>query len=250
MPNQNQNILHHIEDFRRVLAAYEPSPETKQTLAETSVVLLVGPTAAGRNTLINILVGTGRYHYIVSDTTRLPRVNNGVPEQDGVEYWFKSEDEFLSGLEQGAYLEAAIIHNQQVSGISVAELAQASRDGKIALSEIEPDGAAHIHSYTPGKLFVFLLPPSFDVWMERIHGRGEMTHEELVRRLTSAQEEIATALAADYYQFVVNNEVHEAATAVDELANGRSPDMAKQARGRDHAEQLLVDVQLYLESIV
>ncbi len=250
MPNQNkqQVLLRNLEKFRELLADYQPSAETKAILERTPLILMVGPTASGRNTLINILVETGRYHYIVSDTTRAPRTNNGVPETDGREYWFKSEEAFLQGIADGAYLEAAVIHNQQVSGISVAELSEAADEGKIAIDEIEPVGAAHIHGLTPDKLFVFLLPPSFDVWMQRIRDRGDMNEDELIRRLTSAQEEIQVALNAEYYQFVINNEVHEAAHAVDELANGRLPDADKQTKGREHAVGLLKEVEQHLSA--
>lgn len=242
----SQNKLNHLEAFRAVLDGYRPSDESLALLRDIPFVLLVGPTAAGRNTLINLLVGTGRYHYTVSDTTRQPRANNGVMEQNGVEYWFKSEDEFLQGLQQGAYLEAAVIHNQQVSGISIAELERARESGKIAIDEIEVVGAEVVHGYKADALFVFLLPPTFEVWMQRLRGRGAMEEDEVRRRLASARDEISAALEADYYQFVINNEIHEAAVAVDELANGRPVDDEKQQRGRDHAEQLLVDVQLYL----
>lgn len=242
------NRLERLDEFEAVLKDYRPSPESIELLKDIPFVLLVGPTAAGRNTLINILVDTGRYHYNVSDTTRQPRTNNGVMERDGVEYWFKTEEEFLSGLRAGAYLEGAIIHAQQVSGMSVAELQRAHNSGKIAINEIEVDGAAHIQAYKPDALFVFLLPPTFDIWMERLRGRGEMDEAEVRRRLDSSLDEISTGLKQDFYQFVVNNEIHEAAMAVDELANGRPVDRDKQAHGRDHAEQLLIDIRLYLES--
>lgn len=238
--------LKRLDEFRDILNHYRPSRENVEVLRSTPLVLLVGPTAAGRNTLINLLVETGRYHYIVSNTTRNPRENNGVMEQNGVEYWFKTEDEFLEGLKQGAYLEAAIIHEQQVSGISMAELRVASSQGKIALDEVEPIGAANVHGYKPDTLIIFLLPPTFDIWMQRLRDRGHMPEDEVRRRLKSAQTEIAAALTENYYQFVINNEIHEAAVAVDELANGRMPDEAKQQRGRNHAEQLALDVQLYL----
>src|SRR5688500_15693171 len=87
---KNTNVLTHIADFRDVLEGYTPSSESIEILKNTPLVLLVGPTAAGRNTLINLLVQTGRYHYIISDTTRKPRANNGIMERDGVEYWFRS----------------------------------------------------------------------------------------------------------------------------------------------------------------
>lgn len=245
---ENVNKLVHIAEFQKILASYKPSEESLKLLTEIPFVLLVGPTAAGRNTLINLLSATGRYHYVVSDTTRKPRKNNGILEQNGVEYWFKKEEEFLEGLKQGAYLEAAVIHDQQVSGISVNELGRARNSGRIAIDEIEVDGAENVHNYSPGALFAFLLPPTFEIWMQRLKGRGHMDEAELRRRLESALNEIDTALKQDFYQFIVNNEIHEAAVAVDELANGRMPDNEKQSHGRSHAEQLLVDIQLYLKS--
>lgn len=242
-------LLQHLDEFEHVLSDYSPSQETINTLTSIPLVLLVGPTAAGRNTLINLLKDTNRYYFIVSNTTRQPRANNGVMEQDGVEYWFKTEEEFLEGLTSGKFLEAAVIHKQQVSGIHIAQLEKAAKEGKIAINEVEVVGAAHIHDYKPDTLLIFLLPPNFEVWMERIRGRGDINEEELRRRLESAQDEIAIALSEDHYQFVVNYEIHEAAVAVDELANGRNFDPNKQQLGRNHAEQLLVEVQLYLASI-
>ncbi len=240
------NKLERIDEFREVLASYRPSDQSLEILKKTPLVLLVGPTAAGRNTLINLLLQTNRYHFIVSDTTRQPRANNGVMEQDGVEYWFRTEDDFLRGLREGAYLEAAIIHGQQVSGMSIAELGKAHATGRIAIDEVEVDGAKHVAAYKPDTLFVFLLPPSFEVWMQRLRGRGELPEDEVRRRLESARHEIAAALEEDFYHFVINNEIHEAAQAVDELANGRTPDDEKQRDGRDYAEQLVIDVNLYL----
>lgn len=243
---ENVNKLVHIAEFQKILKDYKPSAQSLEILKDTKLALLVGPTAAGRNTLINLLLDTGRYHFIVSNTTRKPRVNNGVMEQNGVEYWFTEEEDFLKGLQSGGYLEAAIIHGQQVSGISIKELETAQKSGLIAIDEIEVEGGENIFRQKPDGLFIFLLPPSFDVWMQRLRGRGEMPEDEIRRRMQSAQDEIARALSVDYYQFVINNEIHEAASAVDELANGRTPDTVKQELGRSHAEQLAIDIQLYL----
>ncbi|MDQ3064742.1 MAG: hypothetical protein M3Q36_00525 [bacterium] len=243
------NKLHNIEAFKTVLKNYKPSDEGVKMLQALKLVLLIGPSAAGRNTMISILRSTGRYHYIVSDTTRLPRENNGIMEQNGVEYWFKPEEKFLDGLQKGAYLEAAIIHGQQVSGISIAELNKANLDDKIAIDEIEVDGADHIHNYKPDALFVFLLPPNFDIWMQRLMARGYMDEQEIRRRLISARTEISTALQANFYQFVINNEIHEAAEAVDQLVSGRPPDQAKQTFGRSHAKKLIEEIEYYLNIV-
>src|SRR5699024_8737685 len=134
------------------------SDEAKALLARTRLVLLVGPSSSGRNTVINELLKTGKYHAIVSDTTRLPRVNNGIPEENGREYWFRAEADVLHDLQNGSFLEAAIIHKQQVSGISMRELAAAADEGKVAINEIEVVGADNIHAAKPDALFVFMLP--------------------------------------------------------------------------------------------
>lgn len=241
--------LEKLETFQELLEDYKPSLESIELLKACRPVLLVGPTAAGRNSLINLLVDTGRYRFVVSDTTRKPRTNNGIIEQDGREYWFKSEDEFIRGLREGKYLEASIIHEQQVSGMSLRELQIAKQEDKTPINEIEPVGAKNIATYSSNVLFVFLLPPSFDVWMQRLRGRGDIDEDEVIRRLRSAIKEIDNSLNEEYYQFVINNEIHDAAQAVDELANGREPDEEKQQKGRNHAEQLAVEVQLYLDSL-
>jgi guanylate kinase len=243
------NSLVKNKEFQQVLKNYQPNQDNLEFTAKMEFVFMVGPTASGRNTLIDILVESGRYRYIISDTTRYPRPNNGVMEVNGREYWFVSEDSFLSGLEKGEYLEAAIIHEQQVSGISLRELKETYKTGKIAIDEIEVEGALTLRKLFPKSLFVFLLPPSFEIWMDRLNSRGDMHEEEFKRRLTSALYEIESAIECDFYQFVINNEIHEAATAVDELAKGRQPDSNKQAHGIEHAKNLVNNIKQYLATL-
>lgn len=245
-PTQKIHLRLH-DEFVSVLKSYEPSKHTVDTLKNMPLVLLVGPTAAGRNTLISLLVKTGRYHYMVSDTTRPKRVNNGIMEQNGVEYWFKTEQEFLDGLKSGEYIEAALIHDQQVSGANIAELEFAAKQHKIAINEVEVAGAEYYYRHKPDLVCVFLLPPDFDTWMGRIRGRGHVNTEELRRRLNSAKYEITHALENDFYHFVINHEIHEAATMVDELAKGNKGSGTDQTEARKHAEKLLASVKNHLD---
>ena len=242
--------LKYIDTFREVLAQYQPSEETKKTLAEIRLALLVGPSSAGRNTIINHLIKTtGAYHYIVSDTTRKPRVNDGVLEQNGREYWFRTEEEVLADLRAGKFLEAAIIHNQQVSGISLRELKAAANDHKIAINEIEVVGADNIHAAAPSAVFLFVIPPSFDEWMARMNIRGELPEDEVRRRLESAVFEISTALERDYYTFVVNDTFMHAAHRIDDIIRGEAKDVEDQAAARAVAKELLEDTKTYLANM-
>jgi len=241
------NELRNRDVFVQVLTQYQLSDAAKATLAQTRLVLLVGPSSSGRNTIIAELLKTGHYHYIVSDTTRQPRVNDGVPEQNGREYWFRSEEDMLKDLQNGEFLEAAIIHNQQVSGISIRELKVAADEDKIAINEIEVVGADSIYAAKPDAEFFFVLPPSFDEWMARMSARGELPADEVHRRLTSAVQELTVGLSRPYYHFIVNEAFAEAAQSIDSTVRENSmPNNQDDARAV--ATRLLNDTKAYLSS--
>lgn len=235
-----------MADFESVLSDYQPSPEAKQLLQDIRLVLLVGPTSSGRNTIINELIKSDHYHPVVSDTTRKPRTNNGIPEQNGREYWFREEEEVLQDLREGKFLEAAIIHGQQVSGISIRELQAAAQEGKVAINEIEVVGADNIYEAKPDTTFLFILPPSFDEWLVRMQARGTLPEDEVRRRLESAVNELTIGLDRDYYRFVVNNTFMHTAKAVDDLIMLGVQSEELQIDGRRVAEELLRDTTKYL----
>ena len=244
-----QNQLLHIDEFRAALADYRLSDAAKQTLAGLNLTLLVGPTASGKNTVINELLKTGAYHFIVSDTTRQPRVNDGVMEQNGVEYWFRGEEEVLGDIRGGKYLEAAVIHQQQVSGISIRELQNATDQGKIAITDAQIDGIDNAIKLKPDTLGIFILPPNFDEWQRRLHHRGEMPADEYKRRMESAVVELQAGLDHEYYKFVINDDISEAVQQINQLAKLGQFDEEQQRRGRALAEQLLLETQILLRSL-
>lgn len=230
-------------DFQEILKTYEASKESQQLLTKARVALFDGPSASGRNTIIYNLVMTGRYQQTISDTTRPIRSNNGVLEQNGVEYWFKTEEEFLEGLKAGSYIEAAVIHDQQVSGVNVAEIARATKSDKIAINDVQPDGIEAFRKYNSNTLCFFVIPPSFDVWEARINARGTMTDAEKRRRYTSAIKEIQHALDADYYKFIINNNLETATNLIDQICQGADVETTS---SRNTAMMLLNEIEKYL----
>ncbi|MDQ5885477.1 MAG: guanylate kinase, partial [Patescibacteria group bacterium] len=198
-----------LNDFKLVLNNYKPNGDLLSLLKENPFVLLSAPSAAGRNTVIRYLLQTGRYYFVISDTTRKPRKNNGILETNGTEYWFKSEDQFLDGLKCGNYVEAALIHNQQVSGINVNELKHAANNHTIPITDVDIQGCDTIMNLSKHVIPVFILPPKFDEWMRRLDGRGVMGKDEKVRRLTSAIEEIEFALKRDYFKYIINDSIDQ-----------------------------------------
>ncbi len=242
----DMNTLKHLREFQDILNNYHISEENKHVLIDTKLALLVAPTSSGRNTIIRELVKTDEFEFIVSDTTREPRINDGILEQDGVVYRFRTEEQVLSDLREGKFLEAAVIHNQQVSGISVRELKRIHDSGKIGTTDIEIVGVKHIKQVKPDAHAIFVLPPSFDEWQRRIQHRGVMSQAEYSRRLESACKEFETALEHDYYSFVINDTIPNAVNAIQEIVHeGELPDK-QQATGHKLVKQLLQETRDFL----
>ena len=183
---------------------------------------------------------------IISDTTRPKRKNNGVWEEDGKQYFFRSEDDVLKDIQEGLFLEAALIHKQQVSGISLRELQKATEHNKIAINEIEIAGALNVYSVKPDAHFIFVLPPSYQIWMDRLHARSDMTDEEMVNRMESAEAELKSALEHDFYKFVINDDLHEAVAEIRLIVEEDGYQEEYEHRAEELARELLKEVQNYL----
>jgi len=242
------NQLEHFDEFKAALSHYRLSDAAKATLADLRLVLLVGPTSSGKNTVINELLKTGKYHYIVSDTTRKPRMNDGVMEQNGKEYWFRTEADVLDEISRGDFLEAALIHNQQVSGTSIRELEIARQANLVALAEVEVVGAANTYIAKPDTVIIFCLPPSFESWMKRLQGRGTMPADEVRRRMETACDEFEAALSNDYYHFVINDDIAEAVTLIDAMATKGEFDEALEEQAALVVRDLYRQTRDYLAS--
>ena len=240
------NQLAHINEFKDVLAHYRLSDQAKRILTDLQLVVLVGPTASGKNTIIQELMKLGHYHYIVSDTTRQPRVNDGILEQNGREYWFKTEDEMLQALREGQFLEAALIHNQQVSGTSIRELQAALQTNKTALAEIDIVGAGKTYIAKPDTIIIFNVPPNFEVWMNRLQGRGQLPETEVRRRLEASLAEFEAALTHDYYRFVINGDIAETVAAIDAMAAQDAHDTQHEYAARELVKELHRQTNDYL----
>lgn len=236
-------VLKNIDQFREVLKAYAPSDRAINAIRDIPVALFTGVSGAGRNTIINHLVETGRYRFIVSDTTRPPKVRDGELEQDGVHYHFRNEDDVLEDLKNGEFLEAEVIHNQQVSGISIRELEDGGKSGKILITDVDVEGPANVLRAKPNARVFFIVPPSYDEWLRRLKARETMSPEELANRTQTAIRIIKHALQQENYSFVINVSSLESATMVDQQMQQDSIDHDHDREVREVAKQILADLE-------
>ena len=230
--------LRHKEEFRKLLAHYEPSDEARELFTKLSFVVLSGVAGGGRNTVINRLVQQENYYFIVSDTTRPPKFRDGKLEENGIQYWFRNEEEVLDDIKAGKFLEAEVIHDQQVSGTSVRELEEALHTGRTAIAEVEFGGANNIAHVNPHAHIIGLLPPSFGEWKRRLENREVMTNEEYANRMRTAEKVIANMLKQSYFHIVLNDSIDEAVKDIQSVV-ADSYALDKQSRARQVAEEML-----------
>ncbi len=228
--------LQYYSEFKDALEKYQVSDRALRAITDLRLVLLVAPTSAGKNTVIRHQLQTGRYYFVVSDTTRQPRINDGVKEKNGREYWFRTEEEMLDDIRQGELLEAEIIHEQQVSGISIRELEKAKNQRKIAITDVDIHGMHNIMKIKPDATAVMLVPPNFDEWQRRLAARGRMTPEERARRFKTALKIFEDGLEQDYYHFVISENVEQSGAILDAIVAGKPN--PHQGRGRSAIQQL------------
>lgn len=151
------------------------------------LVVLAGPAGVGKGSLVKwILANDDSFMLSVSATTRPPRAG----EQDGVHYHFVSKVQFEAGIAKGEFLEWAQVHNDNYYGTPASELARANQLNKHLLLEIDLQGARQIKQSHPEAIQIFILPPSWEVLVERLRGRGTETESEIATRLTTARTEL------------------------------------------------------------
>ncbi|WP_264324061.1 guanylate kinase [Romeriopsis navalis] len=173
------------------------------------LIVLTGPSGAGKGTLLKALLAEHPELYVsISATTRSPRPG----EVHGQHYFFLERAEFDQMVADGNLLEWAEFAGN-CYGTPRQPVAEQIAAGKTVILEIELEGARQVRASFPEAYRIFILPPSFDELENRLRGRGTESDEVISRRMTRAKDEIAAANEFDIQ--IVNDQVER---AVQELA--------------------------------
>ena len=178
--------------------------------AKTGRLFIVSaPSGAGKTTLCNaVLKRFPTLCYSISHTTRAPRPG----EQDGVDYFFISEDEFKERIRQDIWAEWAAVYGHYY-GTSARFIDRHLSAGKDILLDIDYNGTRQILTRYPDSITIFIMPPSLASLEQRLLNRGSDSAETIAKRLKNAKTEMAQK---DHYQHIVVND--SLSRAIDRLS--------------------------------
>lgn len=166
------------------------------------LIVLSGPSGVGKGTVRQAIFKEDNHNlvYSISATTR----NSRAGEVDGVDYFFKSKEEFENLIKQDRLLEyAEYVGNYYGTPMDYVEDMLAS--GKDVFLEIEVKGALQVKEKMPEGIFIFLTPPDLEELENRLIGRGTDDEPVIKQRIQKAREELALMQHYDYA--VVNDDV-------------------------------------------
>ncbi|KHO13709.1 guanylate kinase [Latilactobacillus curvatus] len=176
------------------------------------LIVLSGPSGVGKGTVRQAMLEDEfrDFHYSVSMTTRKPRPG----EQDGVDYYFVSKEEFEQEIANDGMLEyAQYVDNYY--GTPMKYVNQTLDSGRDVLLEIEVQGAMQVREKCPDGVFIFLTPPDLLELRNRIQKRGTDDQATIDKRMQKAADEIKMMENYDYA--VVNDEIPNAVQRIEKI---------------------------------
>lgn len=176
-----------------------------------SLVVVSGFSGVGKGTVLSRLMEKyGNYAYSVSATTRAKREG----EQEGVNYFYRTEEEFREMIEKDELLEYAQYVGHYY-GTPRAYVEKKRDEGRDVILEIEIQGARRIREKVPDAVLIFIMPPSAQALEDRLVGRGTENRATIDGRLARAAQEAQGI--EDYDYIVVNDDVDVCAESLHGL---------------------------------
>jgi guanylate kinase len=179
-----------------------------------TVLVVTGPSGAGKGTLIRELVErVPGIEVTVSATTRERRRG----EEDGREYWFLSDDEFLARVERGEFLEHVEFVSGHRYGTLRSELDRIAAHGHVPLLELETEGALRVTREVPGAVTIFISARVNEL-ERRLRERATESAGEIGERIELARKQLEQAGKFDHV--IENDDLERAVAELTTLVRG------------------------------
>ena len=181
--------------------------------SNNKIIIITAPSGAGKSTITHYLIN--KYpllSFSVSAATRNPRGQ----EQDGVDYYFLTEEAFKQKIHEDAFLEWEMVYEGKYYGTLKSELDRIWAAGKVPMLDIDVKGAIHVQQqFDDNCLSIFIEPPSVDELRKRLESRGTETPESLATRINKASYEIS--FSHRFTKTIVNDDLQKACEETESL---------------------------------
>lgn len=172
------------------------------------IIIFSAPSGSGKSTIINWLMNEHpelNMHFSVSCTSRPPRGK----EQNGVEYFFVTPDEFRSKIDNDEFLEYEEVYSNRFYGTLKSQVEKQQEAGDNVVLDVDVNGGMRVKEYYKDKaLSVFIQPPSIEELRNRLLSRATDEPEVIEDRIKRAEYELTKA---EYFDVVIINDDLEAA---------------------------------------
>jgi guanylate kinase len=177
---------------------------------EPLLIVISGPSGVGKDSvLIRMKEMSLPFHFIITATTRLPRPG----EENGVDYFFISKDQFAEMIEKDELLEYANVYNDY-KGIPKSQVRKALATGKDVIMRLDVQGAATIRRLCPDAILIFLTTNIEDDLARRLLKRGTETIGDINLRIAMARQELKKL---NEFDFVIENRDEHLDETVDTI---------------------------------
>ena len=175
------------------------------------IIILAAPSGAGKTTIKSRLLANmpNKLSFSISAATRKIRVG----EQDGVDYFFISVEDFKNKIDHNQFVEWEMVYPGAYYGTTVAEIKRIWNEQKTPILDIDVQGAMRVKElYGEKAISIFILPPSLDVLKDRLEKRGTDNEVQIKTRIEKAAEEITFSKKFDH--IVLNDDLNKASEQV------------------------------------
>ena len=172
------------------------------------MLIVSAPSGSGKSTIVNWLMQEHpelKLYFSISCTSRTPRGT----EQNGVEYFFLTPEEFKKKIENDEFLEYEEVYENRFYGTLKAQVERQRVQGQNVVFDVDVKGGVNIKQYYgDDALSLFIQPPSVEELRRRLEGRGTDTPEAIEQRLAKASYELT--FAPQFDRIIVNDDLETA----------------------------------------
>lgn len=167
-------------------------------------ILFSAPSGSGKTTIIReILKRFDCFEFSISATSRLARQG----EQDGVDYYFLTPEEFERRVEEGQFLEWEEVYAGTRYGTLKSEIDRIWDNGHVIIFDVDVNGGMNIKKFFGSEaLALFVMPPSIEVLEMRLRNRGTESEEAITKRLARSAAELK--MAEQFDVTIVNDQMY------------------------------------------